>query len=375
MRSHIIINATMLNTEAMTGLGVYTVNLLRELLPLLSSDEEVREILILGDRQRIRKFLGDLLKNPKNTVGHLSTTNPINRLILLNRAIKRVPDRGSTAFYSPTHHGVVLGRVAQVITIHDLFARLFPENYRFQYYYFKWYMPRLLRRTQAVITDSESTSRDIEKFYGTGMGVTSVHAALPNNLTRVTSEPVAGLADQNYFLFVGPSYSYKNCDRLIDAFVQYREFPGTNDFKLVFVGGRESYKEFLREYVAKHALPVVDDILFLGHVSDEQLAWLYGQAAAAMVTSLCEGFGLPALEAMYFGCPVVASNTGSLPEVCGEAALFVDPYSVADMGGAMRRITEEKELRNGLVKKGRDNLGRFGWKLAAEKVYGILDGL
>ncbi|MCP4685032.1 MAG: glycosyltransferase family 4 protein [bacterium] len=372
MRPHIAINATMLSAEEVTGLGVYTLNLLRELLPLLAADATVKTIHLLGDSQRLRLLLGDLLEKPQIAIVHVPTTHPVGRLIALNRYVNGLSDGEKTVFYSPTHHGVVLGQTAQIVTIHDLFARLFPQNYRFQSYYFRWYLPRLLDRTEVIVTDSDSTSADIARFYGKGRTVETVPLALPRDLAAATPRSVDGLQAEKFFLFVGPGYSYKNCDRLIDAFVQYRgRLPGS-EMRLVFAGGRKPYREFLRGHILKHAGEFSGDVRFTGYVSDGELAWLYKHACAAMVTSLYEGFGLPALEAMHFGCPVVSSNTGSLPEVCGEAALFADPYEVGEIAGAMHRITEEEGLAAGLVEKGRVNLRRFRWDLTATKVCEIL---
>jgi len=375
MRSHVMINATMLNEPSMTGLGVYTLNVLRELLPLLIKDEQVTEIVLLGDQNRLSRLLGKLVESPGITVSYLAPTGPISRLLGLHRAVGRQARRGATVFYSPTHHGVLSGRVAQVVTIHDLFALLFPQNYRSQNRYFKWYVPRLLRKTQAVIADSDSTARDISRFYGSKCTVETVHAALPTDLASATPAPVSSLEDTRFFLSIGPAYAYKNADRLIDAFVQFRMRYRAEDIRLVFVGGREPYLSYLKSYIEKNAVATRNEIVFLGYVSNQELAWLYSRAVAAMVTSLYEGFGLPSLEAMHFGCPVVASNVGSLPEICGEAALFVDPYEVDDIVRAMQQVTVDRKLRSNLKVKGESNLSRFGWHITARRVYAILKNL
>jgi glycosyltransferase involved in cell wall biosynthesis len=372
LKLQLLINATILNDPRMSGLGVYTHNLLSELLPLLCVDNLIGSITLMGDCDRIANLFGDTITHERISVDHMATKRPLIRLIELNRRVyARHADR-DVLFYSPTHHGVVVKGVPQVITIHDLFARIFPDNYRMQSYYFKYYLPHVLSSTRVVINDSRSTADDLRRYYEHTPATSVVYAAMRKDLNSEPPRSIPRLVGKSFFLFVGPSFTYKNADRLIDAFASLRGQHEERRDLLVFTGGRESYVVKLKKHIDSTCPHFQSDILFLGYVSKEELAWLYQHAVAAMVTTLYEGFGLPALEAMHFGCPVVASKVASLPEVCADAVVYVSPYDVHDISVAMFRVAADHALRATLIEKGHSNVKRFSWNNAAERVLQVL---
>jgi glycosyltransferase involved in cell wall biosynthesis len=370
MSVRLIVNATILNQTRQTGLGVYAAGLLLPLLKLCVVDSRLSEIVLAGRRESIESSFGSVCTGPKMRLVTVNTTQPIGRLFALDRLMVAEKKRpGGILFYSPTHHGVVRRGFSQIITVHDLFGRLFPNNYRQQYLYFRWYLPRILARTSRVMVDSVSTGRDLHRFYADCPPSEVVHAALRSDLVEspLCESPLD--EDERFFLFVGPSYRYKNCKRLIDAFFAYRH---THSGKLVFAGGREEYLRDLRQHLSEHYRDLAQEVIFLSYPSAEELSWLYRRATALMLTTLYEGFGLPALEAMACDCPVVASRAGSLPEVCGEAALFVDPEKVDSIACAMVRVANDRALRESLIAAGRQNVLRFSWEKSALKVYQAL---
>jgi glycosyltransferase involved in cell wall biosynthesis len=372
MATRLLINATMLNDPEIIGLGVYSYCMIRELLPKLAESDNFSEVRLIGDYERMQTHFGNQLRGGDFGVCDLRGRNPLSRLVGLHRAVARERRGGDTLLYSPTHHGVLFRTITQVITIHDLFPLLFPDNYRRQHYYFKYYLPRVLRRCQAVVTDSDNSARDIAEHYSPCPPVSSVSAGLRQDLEGVRPKVVSELEGLPFFLFVGPSFQHKNADRLIDAFAQLCDEPGFESHQLVFTGGRNRYLGYLKDYIAVRHRTAGDRIRFLGYVDREELAWLYDRAVANMITTLYEGFGLPALEAMHFGCPVVASRVASLPEVCGGAALFVDPADVGGIASSMRRISTDSALRSDLIDKGTANLKRFNWRTAAREVGDLL---
>lgn len=365
----LVINATILNQPRLTGLGIYTVNVLQHLFdPALDSDEFDR-IKLIGSRARLEELFEKSLKDDRVRVAHCPTVNPLWRLIELNRLVARRRDKQDLVFYSPTHHGVTLRGVPQVITIHDLFARLFPANYRSQYLYFRYYLPRILARTSTVVTVSENTASDLAKFYRAVPDIVPIHEATRSDLSSIEPIKIPRLADQRFYLFIGPSYEYKNCVRLIDAFCEYRR---SGEGWLVFSGGRQEYLQTLSEHIERSCPHLRDSIIFLGYVEPGELVWLYQHAICLMMVTLYEGFGLPALEAMQFDCPVVAANVGALPEVSGEAAYFVDPRNVSAIAGAMDRLGRDQALGSRLVAAGRTNLKRFSWEKTAREVFQVI---
>jgi glycosyltransferase involved in cell wall biosynthesis len=367
MPVRLVINATILSQPRLTGLGVYTASLLAPLLKLCVADPGFSEIILAGQPERLDEHLGAVTTDPRIQVRAIGTVNPIRRLFALDRLIVAERGRpGSVLFYSPTHHGVIRRGIRQIITIHDLFARLFPTNYRQQYRYFRWYLPKILARTDRVMVDSASTAEDLRRFYPYSPPSEVVHAALRPDLATTEPRSLPSLQGHTFFLFVGPSYAYKNGERLIDAFDLFRRSkPG----KLVFAGGRKEYVHDLRRHLAEHHPSLAADIVFLDYPSTGELVWLYRNAAALTLTTLYEGFGLPALEAMACDCPVVASKVGSLPEVCGDAALMIDPHDVQGMAGAMIRVVTDDDLRQSMISAGRRNVERFSWEISADRVY------
>ncbi|MEW5796969.1 MAG: glycosyltransferase family 1 protein [Candidatus Zixiibacteriota bacterium] len=370
MSARLVINATILNQPRQTGLGIYTANLLPPLLRWAAEDTNFSEIVIAGTPDSLRESLGPALDHPKTGVHEIPTVSPFRRLWHLDRLVMAERKRaGCVVFYSPTHHGVVRGGIIQVITVHDLFARIFPHNYRRQYYYFRWYVPRILANTSRVIVDSECTGADLRRFYTRCPAIDVVHAAVREDLSSKTLSEVLSLRDQRFFLFLGATFPYKNCLRLIDAFAEYRK---TGSARLVFVGGRDEYTDRLQRHLEQKHAGLIGDVIFVEYASVSELVWLFRHAIALMLTTLYEGFGLPALEAMACDCPVIASRAGSLPEVCDEAALFVNPTDTASITRAMLEVERDSAIRERLIQAGQENVRRFSWDKSAEKVYRVL---
>ncbi|HET6917724.1 MAG TPA: glycosyltransferase family 1 protein [Acidimicrobiales bacterium] len=170
--------------------------------------------------------------------------------------------------------------------------------------------------------------------------------------------------DAPYYLYVGAAYPYKNLDRLIDAFAS-----ADGEHKLVLAGDHEDFGPALRQRAA--AAGVADRVVFPGRVSEAELAALYGNALAYVFVSFSEGFGLPGLEAMRFGVPVVAARAGSLPEVYGDAAMYCDPHDVDSIAEALTAIASDERLRAQLVAEGHRRAERFSWSRTAAQTLAV----
>lgn len=370
MKPALLVNCTMLNSPQIIGLGVYTHNLLKNMFATAGFAQTFDRIALIGDPDRLVKLFptaaGDFDLIP------LRTSHPVKRILELNQVVRRARKSGQVLYYSPTHHGVVVRGIRQVLTILDLFPLIFPSNYRQQHYYFRYYLPRVLRRSHRIIAISTNTSEDMKKYFPGVPPCEVVLLGLRNDLVKLKSIPVERLAGSPFFLFVGPNFKYKNADRLIEAFASIVSDERFAGHQLVFAGGRADYIDFLKELIDTKFQSISKRVHFLGYVASGELAWLYQHALATMITTLYEGFGLPALEAMYFGCPVIASDVASLPEVCGAAALMVDPYQVDQIAAAMKQVTVDDKLRKDLIARGHRNLTRFSWQKAAEQVGAVL---
>jgi glycosyltransferase involved in cell wall biosynthesis len=188
-----------------------------------------------------------------------------------------------------------------------------------------------------------------------------------------TIEPDRGVLDRAgitgpFFLYVGSAYPYKNLPRLLDAFAQ---FLGRveGDFQLVLAGDHEEFGAPLREHAKRNGLE--GRVLFPGSVSDAELVALYDAALAYVFVSFGEGFGLPGLEAMGAGVPVVAARAGSLPEIYGEAALYCDPRDTKSIAAALEQLARDGELRARSSALGRDRAAEFSWARTARETLDV----
>lgn len=171
-----------------------------------------------------------------------------------------------------------------------------------------------------------------------------------------------------FFLYVGSAYPYKNLPRLLDAFALFVR-GGTSHFQLVLAGDHEQFAESLKERTRR--LGIEARVVFAGRVSEAELAALYEASRAYVFVSLREGFGLPGLEAMTAGLPVVAARAGSLPEIYEEAAEYCDPRDTESIAAALSRIAGDDELRTRLIALGRRRAAEFSWRRTAEQTVAV----
>jgi glycosyltransferase involved in cell wall biosynthesis len=275
--------------------------------------------------------------------------------------------------YCPTHHGMLWGAINQVVTVHDLLPIRFPSQYRLQHQYFSFVLPKLLDRAAAVIADSQSTKLDIHNYYKIPLHkIFVVHCAADTQYKPCEAAAVRKIKQlyglQDFLLVVGASYAHKNIERALEAFARAKSFlPGVD---LVVAGGRPAYLGLLRQKAEALKLP---EVKFLGYVPPEELPALYSAAGALLYPSLYEGFGLPPLEAMACGCPVIVSNTSSLPEVCGAAAYYVDPSSIDSLTEAIAKVMLDDDVKNSLRQKGLERARLFSWENTAMNIMHVLE--
>lgn len=181
--------------------------------------------------------------------------------------------------------------------------------------------------------------------------------------TKPAVKPDAVTADDEFIMYLGTAFPHKNLNRLLEAFdILHAVRP---NLKLLLVGKREKHYEEL-EHRAQHHLSA-KNILITGFLPDEQAKWLFTHCRAYVFPSLSEGFGLPALEAMGYGAPVVASNATCLPELYENAAHYFDPENAKDMAARISDILDDRQLRDTLVKNGRKQIKKYSWHKMAEE--------
>ena len=273
-------------------------------------------------------------------------------------------------FWSPRHHLPLLldRRIARVVTIHDLVWRRYPETMRAKNLWLeRALMGPSIRSADEVICVSRFTASEVSRYYPSAVGKCRViHEA---------AEAVAGLEQlppglpERYLLFVGTLEPRKNLQRLLRAYASLREDPSVPP--LLIVGGQGWGDVDLESSIRQ--LSLEGRVQVLGYVSDAELHSIYASALALLMPSLYEGFGLPVLEAMQFGVPVIASSTSSLPEVVGDAGLLVNPYSEAELAEAMRSLVHKPELHASLSARARNRAQDFSWERAARETLALFE--
>ena len=251
-----------------------------------------------------------------------------------------------------------------VVTIHDLSYLYFPDEFlKKDLYQLKNWTAYALRNSIKIIAVSKTTKKDIIHEYG-----------IPDEKISViyngyeTDKQSAATLRTNYFLYVGTIQPRKNLKFLITAFSQFHK---TNpSFNLIIAGK----KGWLYEDIFKQVewMGMKDFISFPGFVTDEEKDKLYKKATAFILPSLYEGFGIPLLEAMAHGCPVLSSFSSSLPEVGGEACLYFDPKNSDDLVEKMNAIISDKELAKKLIRAGKKRIEDFSWLKTGENTLNLL---
>jgi glycosyltransferase involved in cell wall biosynthesis len=228
------------------------------------------------------------------------------------------------------------------------------------------------RRARRVLTVSEASKQDILHYLKVpAEKVEVIYNALDERLAVAPSAEDIDRVRQRFLLtspfvlYSGNIKPHKNVERLIEAFSLLRK-GGREDLKLVIIGDEISKYPGLRRLV--HRLQLDRQVRFLGFVPDATLAALYGLASVFVFPSLYEGFGLPPLEAMAFGTPVVTSNVSSLPEVVGDAALLIDPLSPSEISAAIARVLDDDALRAELVRRGYERVRTFSWARSVKRI-------
>lgn len=241
-----------------------------------------------------------------------------------------------------------------VVMVHDLIPLRFPRWRSPLTNYFRWVVPWVLNQSLHILANSQSTAVDIQRFYGIPASkITPIPLAYDAQAFRPQ-----GLPQGNYFLYLGRPDPYKNLSRVLEAFAQMKIHP---DLELWVAGGSDPrFTPGLQAHA--EVLGLMHRVKFLPYVPYEELPGLIERAIALVFPSLWEGFGLPVLEAMACGTPVITSNCSALPEVAGEAALLVDPRCVGAIAEAMEAIACDGALRTQLRAAGLVRARAFSWQ-------------
>jgi glycosyltransferase involved in cell wall biosynthesis len=281
--------------------------------------------------------------------------------------------------FVPAHVLPLACPVPAVVTVHDLGYRHYPRAHRaFDRWYLAWTTRRHTRVARHMVADSLATQQDLVDFYNANPDqIDVVYLGRDENLVPVTDVNIINQIrgkykiKGDYLLYLGTLHPRKNLVRLVEAFQQAVTDLQNRQIKLVVAGKKGWLYSAIFERVRQLAL--TDQVIFTGYVEDKDKPALLSGALAYVFPSLYEGFGLPVLEAMACGTPVLTSNISSLPEVAGEAALLVNPHHTAEIAAGLTQLITNPNLRRQLVEQGYQQLQKFSWQKAAAQVFEILE--
>lgn len=265
-----------------------------------------------------------------------------------------------------------------VDVIHDLNFAHHPEFLKpLIRKYYNYYFPKFARSATRIATVSEFAKQDIHEVYGIPTENIDVvyngvnHEFKPLSIEEKESIRAKYTAGNPYFLFVGLIHKRKNLDNIFKSFDLFKKKERNEAYKLVVVGDKKWWRGDIEN--AFRTMKHKEDVIFLGRADSDELAKLMGTASALLYPSLFEGFGIPIVEAFQAHTPVITSNITSMPEVAGDAALFVNPYSVEEIAQAMCKVIEDEELVKSLILKGNMQKDKFSWDITAAKLWETIE--
>jgi len=361
--------------QPLAGLGRYTKSLIKN----LSSIDNVNEyIIIQNDKGEHGIVKADNFKEVRFNCPPLSfgTMLCLHRLIRANRI---------DVFHAPYFMIPLLSRCPLVVTIHDLTAFKFKDFFvgksgmgrKIAETGIRLLTPVAIKKAVKVITVSIYSKKDIIKLTGCPDDKVNVIYRTVDSIFKVLEGPekIRKLKDRfglnkRFVLYVGNTRAYKNLPRLIGAFRIFKS-KSDLDHNLVIGSGDKRNLDFLNKLV--YDLGMSDDVIFTGVLTDDEVVGLMKAADIFVFPSLYEGFGLPPLEAMACGTPVITSNRTSLPEVVGDAALLVNPESEQEIASAMQRLLTDDNLKNQLIQKGFERVKLFSGEEEARRTLEVYE--
>ncbi len=290
------------------------------------------------------------------------------------RALKKIqPD----LFLSTDGYCSLSTNIPTVLVMHDIAYEHFPEQVPFwARHYYRHYSKKYAQKAQRIATVSSYTRNDVAQLYGINPSKIDVVYNGANDVYRPLNLASQQAVQQQYaqgcpyFLFVGAIHPRKNLHNMLRAYDAFKT-QSSNPIKFL-VAGRKAWQSN-EAFEVYQNMQYKDEVIFLGHLQLEELAKVYASSLALVYASLFEGFGIPIVEAMSAETAVITANTSSMPEVGGDAAILVDPLSVAQIQTAMHDVYSTPNLRADLIAKGRLQKQKFSWQQTADKLWACVE--
>lgn len=370
---NIAIDGTIIREE-ITGTGFYITNLINGLVKI----DNLNSYYIFGDEENLKRYIN--IEDKKNfKIIHKRFKNRILRVLweyfILPFELKKLK---IIILHSPNYITPLFKFGFKIIlTIHDLTFLLFPEKYTItKRLLFNKMIRIFIKMADKIIAVSENTKKDILNFYNVpGNKVVVTYESYPDYYNYFIDKDKAKEVSKkygigaNFILYVGMIEPRKNILSLLKAFV---ELGKELDLDLVIVGKKGWYYKEIEQYIINiENLKLRNNIIFTGYVPEQELKYFYKSAFMFVYPSLYEGFGLPPLQAMACGTPVITSNVSSLPEVVGDAAIKINPDSLDDLVKSIKLVYNDQDFRNLLIKKGLERAELFDLEIIAQNTLSI----
>jgi glycosyltransferase involved in cell wall biosynthesis len=356
----IAINCWVLRNKQLDGIGYFTVNTISRVI----KNHPEAEFLILCDKNFTEDYFDfpnvskhpvfPALRHPVLYVWYMEFVLPL--FLKKNKPDLLVSMEGFLSLLSSTK---------QMPAIYDINFEHQPHDLKLlNRLYFRFFFKRFVRKATHITTISDYSKQDIASFYKVSPDkIDNVSCGINGNFNPLTESEILETRQKfsngkPYFFFVGSMHPRKNIKRLIEAYTLFRQKNKT-DYKLLLAGAIWWSKSTIED--AYNNSPFKDDIIFTGRLSEEDLKKVLGSAFALSFVPIFEGFGLPIVEAFQSEVPVLCSNTTSMPEVAGNAAILIDPFNVADIAGGMEKMFADDALRIRLVQLGNLQKEKFTW--------------
>ncbi|MGB9882906.1 MAG: glycosyltransferase family 4 protein [Microgenomates group bacterium] len=349
------------NVKERVGVSNYTLNILRYFKK--KADKQTQFIVFLKNNP-----LADLPKENKFFKYEVITGNFLWSQIFL--PIRLYLKKDIDVFFSPAHYLPRFCPYPSVVTIHDLSFLYYPQDFlKKDLFQLKNWTKYSVKKAKKIIAVSNTTKKDIVKSYQIAPEkIEVVYNGYEKNIKHKEPDFKIDNYSDPYILYVGTLQPRKNIITLIKAFDQFKKiYP---KFKLIIAGKKGWLYKKIFQMVSD--LGLEKEVYFTDYVTDNQLLFLYQNAFCLVFPSFYEGFGIPLLEAMSFGCPVISSFASSLPEIGADACLYFDPNNHYDLLEKLKTLKENSSLRKELINKGKKRVKEFSWKNCGEKTLEII---
>jgi glycosyltransferase involved in cell wall biosynthesis len=368
----IAVNTRLLLKNKLEGIGWFTFESLKR----ITQQHNNHEFIFIFDRPFHKDFI--FSDNITPVVVGPPARHPLLYHIWFNISLKRILKKyKADVLLSPDGYLPLNTKVKTLAVFHDLNFEHYPNNIPpANRYYYKKYFPKFAQKANRLATVSNFSKKDIVNLYKIDESKIDVVFNGANKGFKPLSVKEKHLArkkytqGKDYFIFIGALNPRKNLVNLLKAFDEFKK-ADKRDIKLLIVG--EKMFNTGETFVTFENMQYKSQVLFTGRLQDNELQNALASALALTYVSYFEGFGIPIVESFYAETPVITSNVTSMPEVAGDAAVLVDPFSIDDIAKALTQLSDNEELRNNLIAKGRERRKIFDWQITADLLWNAIE--